>query len=91
MILPVNDEWRIRSDAFCWTVERLHVPATGKRAGKHVWQAKYYYPSLEMAVQGVCEARLRDIDAEGLEGCLEAIKALQMDVTRLSAQVSLAA
>ena len=58
MIVPVNSEWRIRSDELQWVLERHHPPKVGE-PGEGRWRAKGYYSSLDAVVIACARARLR--------------------------------
>ena len=60
MIVPVNSEWRIRSDELQlqWVLERFHPPKVGE-PGEGRWWAKGYYSSLDAVVIACARARLR--------------------------------
>ena len=58
MIVPVNKEWRIRSDELQWMLERHHPPKVGE-PGEGRWRAKGYYSSVNAVVIACARARLR--------------------------------
>lgn len=54
MIIPVNKSWRIRSDRYCWMVERRKVVK-----GKDRWAAETYHQSAGKALQECAQRRVR--------------------------------
>ncbi len=67
VIVKINDDYRIESTRYCWVVRR-------RRKGK--WDALGYYPSLETALHGLVELRLRLSDAQSISEALAEVKSL---------------
>lgn len=76
MILQVNNEWRIVSDASQWTVQRLHTPQSAKAnkaVGEPFWKSEAYCTTASYAAWWLAERRIRD-----LPGTYPAADALEM-------------
>ena len=84
MILQINEDWRISSDEHCFKVESRYTHKGGKKAGEVEWRAQTWHGTIEQAINGVYERRMRLIDAEGVVDTLKAIRALQSDAKALS-------
>ena len=43
MILPIDDKWRIKSDAYQWMIQKYKgIPAKGKFKGTPQWESVGY-------------------------------------------------
>ena len=83
MIIPVNSEFRIASDPYCWTVQRP-VNRNNKDTGESYveWRAFRWYPTIEAAVNGLAQESLRASEAEPLTDALAEVKRVVAEVTR---------
>lgn len=88
MILPINEDWRITTDTYNWTVERRRL---NKKQGTHEWRGESFWGSFDKAIEGLYEHRVKAIDAEGYQAVCSEIKALQEELRALSEQFRLAA
>ena len=89
MILQINNEWRIVSDAAQWTVQRLHTAQKGKRAGESAWVNEAYCTDPAHAAIWCAQRRIRDLPgtypaADGLEAIGEALQEIVGDVKRIA-------
>ena len=75
MILPINDEYRIATDAYAWMIQQHR---DRKRNGKEVveWSAIQWYGTLQQAVQGLANRMLMTSDAKTLTGVLGEVEKL---------------
>ena len=73
MILPVNEQYRIKGDQHSWAIERVRKR---KKNGKvvHEWQSFQWYTSFEQAVNGLGELMVRTSDAETLADALREVE-----------------
>lgn len=72
MIIKIDDEWRLKSDQYCWRVEKFsHID---KKSGDNVWRAEMYYPTIEKAARGLAQRLLRDSDAQTLANALKDVE-----------------
>lgn len=67
MILKINNDYRIESTRYCWVIKQ-------RRKGK--WDALGYYPSLETALHGLVELRLRLSEARSISEALAKVESL---------------
>ena len=68
MIIPIDNELRIRGTAECWQLEKAV-----KRKGQTEWQAFKYFSGLGQAVSGACQREIRLHSANSLKDALQAI------------------
>ncbi len=74
MILPIDDKWRIKSDAYCWHVQKyIGVRKSGKFKGWEEWKSVRYYKSLAQASYGLVELALMEGDTTTLAEALDAV------------------
>jgi hypothetical protein len=62
MILPVGDEWRIRTDELNFILERLGNPR--KKDGKRLWKIIGYFGQFSSALKASFEYQIRAIPDE---------------------------
>ena len=47
MILPIDDKYRLKSDAYCWHVQIYKgIPTSGVMKGKEYWKSIRWYQKL---------------------------------------------
>ena len=68
MILPIDDESRIRSTENSWQVEYRH-----KRNGEDAWQPKTYHGTFGQAVGAAVQREIRNNPAQSLTEAIEAV------------------
>ena len=68
MILPTDDESRIRSTENSWQAEYRY-----KRNGEDAWQPKTYHGTLGQAVGASCQREIRNHPAQTLTEALEGV------------------
>ena len=71
MIIPVNEKYRISTDAHCWKIDKFRVSK-----GEERWESFKYYGSLEQAVNGLADLMIRASDAETLADAIRDIEAV---------------
>ena len=77
MILPIDDNWRIKSDSYCWHVQKyMGIPTSGVMQGKEHWKSIRYYQSLAKAAHGLAELELMSGDTKTLAEALDAVRTL---------------
>ncbi len=81
MIIEINIEWRIRSDAHNWIIETRRKGGAGER-----WNAVGYYGDLDRAVLGLVQRRIRVMagtyHAEALAPLCRALAGLQGEISQ---------
>ena len=77
MIIPVNEQYRIATDAYQWVVERAR-----SRRGKKVWESKLFYPTFESALKGLGELMVRLSDAETLVDAIGDVEKISTTLSR---------
>ena len=80
MILPINEQYRIRSDRYQWIIQKPHQR---QRNGESVieWDSQGFYPTFEGVVRELGERMVRESEAVGFAEALEDIERV---VTTLS-------
>ena len=75
MILPIDENWRIKSDSYCWHVQKyMGIPTSGVMHGKEHWKSIIYYQSLGKAVHGLAELEVMTGDTTTLADALDAVR-----------------
>ena len=75
MILPIDDKWRIKSDAYQWMIQQYQgIPDKGKFKGIPQWKSVRYYTSLSKAVHGLAEYELMTSDCTTLASALDCLR-----------------
>jgi len=76
MILPIDDKYRLKSDAYCWHVQKYHGLRPNRQTGEpeDKWVSERYYQSLSKAVHGLAELELMTSDATTLTEALNAVR-----------------
>ena len=69
MIIPINDQYRISSDEYQWIIQTKR-----NRKGKKDWQARFYYPTLKAALEGLGELMVRQSDVVTLADALAEVE-----------------
>lgn len=84
MILPIDNKWRIKSDKYCWHIQRYKgIPTSGILKGQEVWHSERFFTTLAGAAHGIVELELMTGDTRTLVEALDAVQ-------RLSARLSMA-
>ncbi len=78
MIIPINEEIRIRGTAECWQLEKAV-----KRKGEREWKAFKYFNSLSGAVGEACGREIRLHPATGLTDAIKAVDQIAARYNRL--------
>ncbi len=76
MIIPINEQYRINSDAHQWAVQKRRV-----RNNKEDWESQTYHPSVDAAVRSLGERMVRECKTDTL---VDALKAVETIATTLS-------
>ena len=76
MIIPINEQYRVTSDAHQWTVQKRRA-----RNNKEDWESQTYHPSVDGAVRSLGERMVRECKTETL---VDALKAVETIATTLS-------
>lgn len=84
MILPIDEKWRLKSDAYCWHVQQHMGVRVDKDTGAVTerWDSKRYYQSLAKAVHGLAELELMAGDTRTLAEALDAVRDVSERLSR---------
>ena len=69
MMIPINDQFRIKSDSRQWMIERKRT-----RKGKESWEARLYFGTLKACLKDLGELMVRESKANTLADALEAVE-----------------
>ena len=69
MMIPINDQLRIKSDSRQWMIERKRT-----RKGKESWEARLYFGTLEACIKDLGELMVRTSKANTLVDALKAVE-----------------
>ena len=69
MKIPINAEFRIRSDRYQWMIQERRT-----RKGREVWESKLFFGTFQLAYKGLGELMVRLSDADTLADALEDVE-----------------
>ena len=69
MMIPINDQLRIKSDSRQWMIERKRT-----RKGKESWEARLYFGTLEACLKDLGELMVRTSKANTLVDALKEVE-----------------
>ena len=69
MMIPINDQLRIKSDSRQWMIERKRI-----RKGKESWEARLYFGTLEACIKDLGELMVRTSKANTLADALKDVE-----------------
>ena len=69
MLIPINDQFRIKSDSMQWMIQRRRT-----RNGKQSWESKLFFPTLQGAINELGELMVRESQAQTLADALVAVE-----------------
>ena len=83
MILPIDDKWRLKSDQYCWHIQRYEGKRKNRQTGEleDWWESKRYYQTVAQAAHGLAQLEIMSGDTTTL---VEALDAVQEVSERLS-------
>ena len=83
MIIPIDEKWRIKTDAYQWIIQRYKgIPKTGKFKDTPQWESLRYYTTLANAVYGLAEYELMTSDCTTLAEALDAMRDVSERLSR---------
>ena len=68
MLIPINERYRIASDARQWMIQQART-----RNGHKSWQSKWFFPTFESALRELGQLMVRTSDADTLADALEEV------------------
>ena len=69
MLIPINDQFRIKSDPLQWMIQRRRT-----RNGKPSWESKLFFPALQGAITELGELMVRESQVQTLADALVAVE-----------------
>jgi len=87
MIIEIDENWRIESDALQWKVQRLEGAEKNRQTGKMQprWASKGYHRTLPDAIDDYYQIRLRLSGVKGpIPIALEEIRQIHYDMSALA-------
>ena len=71
MLIPINDQFRIKSDSMQWMIQTRR-----SRNGKKSWESKLFFPTLQGAINELGELMVRESKAQTLADALVAVESV---------------
>jgi hypothetical protein len=81
MILSLNDNFRIVSDRYQWTIQRSRKRTVNGKPDQ-TWEAQSYYPTLPSAIRALGERLVRDSDAVGFTEALAEVERIATELSQ---------
>ena len=78
MIIPIDENTRIKGTEACWQLEYRTVVKSGKTAGEESWSPAKYCSSFRSALSQALQREIRTHPAEGIAAALEAAESLSI-------------
>ena len=69
MLIPITDQFRIKSDSMQWMIQTRR-----SRNGKPSWESKLFFPTLQGAINELGELMVRESKAQTLADALVAVE-----------------
>jgi len=69
MILPIDDEYRIKGDKHSWAIQKGRM-----REGEIIWESVSWFTSLESTINNLGDLMVRTSDAKTLGDALKEIE-----------------
>jgi hypothetical protein len=79
MILPINDKYRIKSDANQWMVQEYR--GIDKKSEEEIWKSVLYYSNIEALVQKLSERMLRESKVDTLALALKEVESIASNLS----------
>ena len=76
MILPIDDEYRIKGDKHSWAIQKGRI-----REGEITWESDSWFTSLEHTVNHLGQLMVRTSDAKTLGDALKEIEKVNTKLT----------
>lgn len=83
MIIPIDDNQRVKSTELCWQLERRHVPGPNATKREVTWKPVGYYSSFYKALQDALNREIRQHPAYGVKEAIQACEELTEKYQRL--------
>ena len=69
MLIPINDQFRIKSDSMQWMIQTRR-----SRNGKKSWESKLFFPTLQGAINELGELMVRGSQVQTLADALVVVE-----------------
>lgn len=81
MIINLNDQYRITTDALNYVLEEKKIINKGDKVGESYWTNVGYYPSLEGTVSAILKKGIQTTEVEGVQNIINEIKMATRELT----------
>ena len=83
MMINLNENFRLTSDEYCFIVQQRKI-STKRDTGEQYenWVDKWFFPTLEQAVNKLVDYEVRVSDAEGVDKVLKAIESSKKAIVK---------
>ena len=88
MYAEINKEWYVRSDAYNIVLCRKQIVKEGKTAGEETEISEGYYRTLDMALAGYFDKRVKISDANGWREVADLIREVRDEIAKIRKEVT---
>jgi hypothetical protein len=82
MILPFDEDYRIKSETQQWIIQKSQVVK-----GKTVWKNFRFFSQLEYCIRDLSRILIRELETEGIQESVAAIEELCLQIAEVFAPV----
>lgn len=81
MIVPLNDEFRLTADSYCFIIEKKVVRTKRETQEQYIdWVPTWFFPSIEKAINKLVEYEIRLDDSEGIDKLIESMNKIKKEI-----------
>jgi len=84
MIIPIDEDWRIKSDLCCWHIQRYRGL---DKKDKPVWKSEKYLNTLPRALKELANLKIRLHNSKTLEDGVKFINSIEKDFQALLVEI----
>ena len=70
MILPIDSKYRLMADRYSWAIQQAR--RISRKTGEIRWESVSWFPTVDLAIKGLHNLRVRSSPAENLSEALQA-------------------
>lgn len=87
MQININKDYRLASDPCNIVLQKRNVYKKGKNAGQEKWESIGYYNTLEQALKGYIDKRVKSSDAESIKEMLGICQDMKAEVENIFKEI----
>jgi len=88
-VLIIDEDYKLVSDQYNWTLQKRRVIQKGERAGEEDWDNISYHASIKQALTSYLERSLRMSEAESLKDLQDISNSCEEKIEKLFENVTL--